>query len=356
MSTHQAIDRICACAIVIAILASCLLWGFVSASDMSSARALGYENLLFDTSKVHTIDIVMDDWDSFIANCEAEEYVDCAVVIDGESMKNVSIRAKGNTSLSNVRSMNSQRYSFKIEFDHNQKGRTYHGLDKLCLNNLIQDNTMMKDFLSYEMMRAFGVNTLLCSYVYVRVNGEDWGLYLAVESVEDSFLSRNYGSTDGDLYKPDSMSFGAGRGNGMDFNMDDFDFSFLQNTGDGEEDTVTSATTTQQDGDTSSTPSTFSMPGMGGFQMPSGDGSNFPTPPNGGTDGGFSMPFGNGSSFPTMPTGDNADGSAGMPSGEMPEGGFDMMSAFGFGSSDVKLQYTDDDPASYSNIFNNAKT
>ena len=37
---------------------------------------------------------------------------------------------------------------------------------------------------------------------------------------------------------------------------------------------------------------------------------------------------------------------------EMPGGGFG-----GFGSStDVKLQYSDDDPASYSNIFNNAKT
>ncbi len=47
---------------------------------------------------------------------------------------------------------------------------------------------------------------------------------LAVEGVEDAFLERNYGKEAGELYKPDSMSFGGGRGNGRDFDMEDFDF------------------------------------------------------------------------------------------------------------------------------------
>lgn len=69
----------------------------------------------------------MDDWDAFIEGCEDEEYEPCAVVIDGESYKNVATRAKGNTSLSSVRQLGSQRYSFKIEFDHYDSGKTYHG-------------------------------------------------------------------------------------------------------------------------------------------------------------------------------------------------------------------------------------
>ena len=109
----------------------------------------------------------MDDWDSFIESCEDEAYSACAVVIDGESYKNVAIRAKGNTSLSSVRQLGSQRYSFKIEFDHYDSGKTYHGLDKLCLNNLIQDNTMMKDYLVYQLMGQFGVASPLCSFVYI---------------------------------------------------------------------------------------------------------------------------------------------------------------------------------------------
>ena len=127
---------------------------------------------------------------------------------------------KGNTSLSSVSQMNSDRYSFKVEFDQYDNSKSYYGLDKLSLNNVIQDNTFMKDYLVYQMMNAFGVSAPLCSYVYITVNGEDWGLYLAVEGVENSFLQRNYGNDYGELYKPDSLSFGGGRGNGKDFDFD----------------------------------------------------------------------------------------------------------------------------------------
>ena len=41
------------------------------------------------------------------------------------------------------------------------------------------------------------------------IDGEDWGLYPAVEGVEESFSERNYGSDYGELYKPDSLSFGG---------------------------------------------------------------------------------------------------------------------------------------------------
>ena len=104
---------------------------------------------VIDTSAVHTIDIVMDDWDGFLDTCTNEEYTICTVVIDNESYKNVGIRAKGNTSLTQVASYGNDRYSFKIEFDHYDNTKSYYGLDKLSLNNIIQDNTYLKDYLSY---------------------------------------------------------------------------------------------------------------------------------------------------------------------------------------------------------------
>ena len=91
-------------------------------------RTMGYESRLFDATKVHSIDIVMDDWDTFIANATSEEYYAANVVIDGEAYKNVGIRAKGNTSLSTVASLGSERYSFKIEFDHYDSTKSYYGL------------------------------------------------------------------------------------------------------------------------------------------------------------------------------------------------------------------------------------
>ena len=137
-------------------------------------------------------------------------------------MKHCAIRAKGNTSLSNVKQYGNDRYSFKIEFDHYDNTLTYHGLDKLVLNNNIQDNTLMKDYLTHRMMAYMGVDAPLVSYAFITVNREDFGLYLALEAVEESFLERNYGADYGELYKPDSISMGGGRGNGRDFDMQDF--------------------------------------------------------------------------------------------------------------------------------------
>ena len=296
MSTHKHIDRICVVITVLCLIVTVLFVNGEALGIKSASRAPGYEDTLFDTSRVHTIEIVIDDWDAFLETCESEEYSVCAVVIDNESVKNVAIRGKGNTSLSTVRTLGSERYSFKIEFDHFQSGKSYHGLDKLSLNNIIQDNTYMKDYLSYRLMAAFGVTAPLCSFVYITVNGEDWGLYLAVEGVEDSFLERNYGRDVGELYKPDSMSFGGGGpGNGKDFNMDDFRIDKAAGEDAPEEHGESEAQAESETRDSQ----------RGGFGA-------FP--------GGFSFDFG------------------------------------GMGSNDVKLQYSDADPDSYSNIFNNAKT
>ena len=338
MSTSKAIDRICIIAVVFALLISILFMNGPAFGIQAQAKTMGYEDRLFDTSKVHTIDIVIDDWDAFLQTAQSEEYSVCSVVIDGEAFKNVGIRGKGNTSLSTVSSMDSDRYSFKIEFDQYDSTKSYYGLDKLSLNNLIQDNTMMKDYLVYQMMNEFGAAAPLCSYVYITVNGEDWGLYLAVEAVEESFLQRNYGNDYGELYKPDSMNMGGGRGNGKDFDFEDFMGS--------------------SDSEDSSGSTMPSMPGGGMWPSMGGDSSEMPTMPEGfdPSQMGGMMPGQSGSweqqSGQTPP--DASTGAA-------QQGGFDPsqmggMIPGGMGSGETKLQYIDDDPDSYSTIFSSAKT
>ena len=305
MSTSSNLDRICVAALALAVLIAALAFcaPALGYEATSGGVVLGYEERLFDTSVVHTIDIVMDDWEGFIAGCEDEEYVLCDLVIDGEEQPGAGIRAKGNTSLSSVAAYGNDRYSFKIEFDHYDSSLSYYGLDKLNLNNIIQDNTYMKDFLGYQLMAAAGAAAPLCSYVWITVNGEDWGLYLAVEGVEESFLLRNYGTDYGELYKPDSMEMGGGRGSGGGFG---------------------------------------GRGGMGG--MPSDMGE--PPEDMGG------MP--DMSEMPEM--GEIPDMGEVPEMGEMPEIGGGMGGGMMGGSSDVLLVYTDDDYDSYANIFDNAKT
>ncbi len=346
MSTSKHFDKICCIVLCFTVLVTVLFMNGNRLGVLAASNTMGYENRLFDTSKVHTIDIVMDNWDEFIDTCTNEEYSVCTVIIDGEAYKNVGIRAKGNTSLSSVASYGNDRYSFKIEFDQYDDTKSYYGLDKLSLNNIIQDNTYMKDYLVYQMMGEFGVAAPLCSYAYITVNGEDFGLYLAIEAVEDGFLTRNYGSNYGDLYKPDSMSMGGGRGNGKDFDKEDMEDMF----GNFED---------MQMPDISQFGGGMQMPDMsqfgGDMQMP--DMSQF--------GGGMQMPdmsqFGGGMNFPGMST--DSDTSSDTESSESKRDknsfSFDFggMGGFGgFGGSDVSLVYSNDNYDSYSNIFGNAKT
>ena len=127
----------------------------------------------------------------------------------------------------------------------------------------------------------------------ITVNGEPWGLYLAVEGVEDSFLRRNYGTDHGDLYKPDSLSFGGGRGNGMDFNMDDF----MNSMEDSESGSESEKDTSSSEDSSNSGWGNMQIPGDFTGQMPSGSGNTFP----GGSFGGGSAPSLSGSGSSLVP-------------------------------------------------------
>ena len=434
MLRHKNIDRVCCIVLALTLLLSTLFVGAAAGGLITANTLIGYETRLFDQSRVHTIDIVMQDWEAFLDTATSEEYAACHLVIDGESFKNVAIRGKGNTSLSSVQAFGNDRYSFKVEFDHYQSGATYHGLDKLSLNNLIQDNTYMKDYFAYTLMNRMGVAAPLCSFVQINVNGEPWGLYLAVEGVEDAFLQRNYGKDHGELYKPDSMSFGGGRGNGRDFDMDEmaerFGFSFSNDDeqqsftppegsgmpampedfdpslmgsfgGSSGQSAATASPTTTPEPTATPAPTAATAPQDDSSGGSSGDAASSGDSASSGEAASFGMPA-NGEmpgmpetgEMPAMPEGfdpDQIPGSSGesaavpeataaatMPPAapeinsmpvapEMPEGftppdmgGDFKMPGGGFGgfgsSTDVKLQYSDDNPASYSNIFNNAKT
>lgn len=172
-----------------------------------------YAEKLFDKNAVSTIDIQMDpkEWQNMLDNALQEEYVKCDVVINGETIYNVGIRPKGNTSLTQVANdPNTDRVSFKFEFDHYVKGQTYYGLDKLVVNNMYADATYMKEYLSYDLMDYMGIKTPLYAFTSITVNGEPWGLYLALEALEESFAIRNYGADYGKLYKPETMNMGGG--------------------------------------------------------------------------------------------------------------------------------------------------
>ncbi len=268
-----------------------------------------YESKLFDTSSIMTVDILMDDdeWQELLDNAINEQYMSCDIVINGETFYNVGIRAKGNTSLTNiVNDDTTDRYSFKIKFDEYVKGQTCYGLDKLVFNNNYADATNMKEAVIYDMFAYLGADASLYNYSKISVNGEYWGVYIALEGVEGSFMLRNYGTSNGELYKPENMDFGDGP---SDKRKDPPQRQFS-----GDEDNTDS-----QDGDHKSR---GNFPDRGGWK--------------------------------------DDDSTEGFPGGDFPGGGGPGGGGPGGGGpgggGGSNLEYTDDDLDSYSTIWNGEVT
>ena len=378
MSGSKHLDKIAWIATAVVLIIAILLMNGGALGIQAASHTMGYENRLFDNSRVHTIDITMENWDEFIQAATQEVYYAADVVIDGERYNNVGIRGKGNTSLSTVATLGSQRYSFKLEFDQYDNSITYHGLDKLSLNNLIQDATMMKDYLTFTMMKEFGADTPLCSFVYITVNGEDWGLYLAVEGLEDSFLERMYGNDHGHLYKPDTMTgdrdmTGSASGEMSLGGIIDTVSDWVSSLFGGSEDESSTAdgasgemSTAESAADRWNSRSSASSE-LSAEESPAGEASGDEAAADESASGEASASerwsrsesAADESSSDEASTDESASGEASDSSSSREMSFSDMFGGgggFGMGSSDVKLQYIDDNISSYSNIWNNAKT
>ena len=287
--------------------------------------SMEYEDRLFNTDEIISIDVNMEqsDWDEMLANASSEEYYACDVVINGQTFSNVGIRPKGNTSLSAIVSdPDTDRFSFKLEFDHFVEGQTCYGLDKLILNNNYADATNMKEAVIYDMFQYLGATASLYNYASVSLNGEYKGVYLALEGVEKSFMLRNFGTRDGELYKPDSMEVGGG-GDGGPGPMKEGAPPFgKEGEGFNPED----------------------MPDMEGFDpenMPDMDGSA--SADTAGMEG-------------TAPADTMAAADGGSPEGNAAEGEgrSGMRGGPSMGGKGSDLNYTDDDPDSYTTIWEGA--
>ena len=189
MISNKHFNIIVALFMVIALCFSSLIMLLPKSSTSStSIEQPDYITTIFNDDSVIEINIEMDEdsWQEMLDNAASEEYTAANITVNGTTYNNVAIRPKGNSSLSQlVTDDSTERYSFKIKLDKYVDGQTLDGLSKLVLNNNMSDTTSMKEYLSYKLLDSLGIPTPACSYAHITVNGEEWGLYLAVEPIEE---------------------------------------------------------------------------------------------------------------------------------------------------------------------------
>lgn len=158
---------------------------------------------MYDSGEVAIIDLTLSDQAKTELEDEPEEYVPGTFSLTRSSdgtpageegspvlpERSVEVRLKGSVGGS-FREI-TDKAGFKLKF---KAANAFLGLRKMTLNNMVQDPSMIHETLAYAAFRASGVPASRTGLAYVRLNGEDIGVYLNLENLDDIGLTRIFGS------------------------------------------------------------------------------------------------------------------------------------------------------------------
>ena len=162
-----------------------------------------------------------------------------SVFMDGIEWYDVGIRFKGNSSLRSTWQMGCKKLSFRFDFDefeddypeiHNQR---FYGFKKLAFSNNFNDPSFLHEKVAADIFRSAGIPAAQTAYYTIFVDyGEGpvyFGLYTAVEIVEDNMLDEQFENGDGNCYKPEGAAATFAQGT---FNTTEFDLKTNEDAAD----------------------------------------------------------------------------------------------------------------------------
>lgn len=173
-----------------------------SADDPTPGKAEPTEaataaNQLFGLSRIPRFEIELSQRSMDALAVAPKEYVRGSFRYRDQYLGEVGVRLKGNLSLTTL----DEKPSFKVKFNKYVKGGRFLDLKKLTLHSMHQDPTMLREWLGYRLFRMLGVPASRTGYAQITVNGEDYGLYLNVETPDDKMLARIFQDPSGNLYE-----------------------------------------------------------------------------------------------------------------------------------------------------------
>ena len=113
---------------------------------------------------------------------------------------NVGIHVKG--SRGSWQSID-ERPSLTLRFDRFIPGQRFQGLDKIHLNNAVEDPSFLNEYLGSHLFQSAGVPNPRAGHAFVRLKDQPRQLYVLKEGFTEDFLARHFESGTGNLYEPE---------------------------------------------------------------------------------------------------------------------------------------------------------
>ena len=170
-------------------------------------------NGLYDAAQIKTIELTFPQtnyWTLLTQNYQSHTDLPATMLVDGITYDSVGVRFKGQTSYSQVQG---QKKSFNISLDYVHNKQDIDGYQTLNLNNAFQDASFMREFYFFTNAKRHNPEAKV-AYTWLKINGQDWGLYPNVQQLNKDYLAEWFLSNNGTNWRADKPNGSTGGGSG----------------------------------------------------------------------------------------------------------------------------------------------
>jgi hypothetical protein len=154
----------------------------------------------FDTKRVQEVWLTFeqDNWQHLLDSLRyngANSLIGTAEV-NGKTYENVGVRWRGTRSFT----PGSARNGLNIKLDYINRSQKIEGHGAIKLSKALRDPSMVREVLSYEIAGKY-MPTPRANHARVYINKVFYGLFVNIEAIDDTFLTKNFGSADNPFFK-----------------------------------------------------------------------------------------------------------------------------------------------------------
>lgn len=176
-------------AVVMAFLAALLAAWQQPKNDQAAA--------FFKEGRIPRLTITLSDEHLKQLRSKDREYTSCSIKEGDAELTDVGIHLKG--AAGSFRPFD-DKPALTLKLDRFVAGQRFHGLDKIHLNNSVQDPSYLTEIVCGELFLAAKVPTARATHAIVDLQGKKRGLYVLKEGYDAAFLKRHFGDATGHLY------------------------------------------------------------------------------------------------------------------------------------------------------------
>jgi spore coat protein CotH len=188
MTTRPALHRQFTRGVSLLVMTVCLY--FLAAA---TAHAADTQDDFFNDTTLQDVHLNLNanDWETLKARDDENTYYPADLTWSNVTVRNVGIRSRGKGTRNGIKP------GLRVDINRYLTNLLFLGMKAVILDNAYSDSTLIRESVTMKMFARMNVPAPREAHIRLFVNNEYVGVYIAVESLDRTFVSRVYGLQEG---------------------------------------------------------------------------------------------------------------------------------------------------------------